>query len=102
MQGKESTTVFTHLTNKVLNEVFVDSFRKANMENKNIEMLKGITKFSSMLNRDYFLERLDKEAFTYRERVKTSPQPLSDRYGRSSYFYINIAKYQLPVPQPAT
>ena len=84
----------------VLNCHYKD-FLSLSVLEKNKNILKKISKLVSNSTKDYFRERINErlgdELGNY---IISSKMPIYDDFGRTSYFYIKIGNYKLPLFQP--
>lgn len=89
---------------KYVNETFNNEFSSYKIEKQNLEVMKQVSRFTCFINRDFFWEIIEKTPKNelYRDLIKKSGDQVYDNYGRGSHWYVEIAKYKLPIWQPGT
>jgi hypothetical protein len=97
-----SNTVYSHYSKSIFKDCFVSDFQYINLEKQNKSIMEAVARFMALLTRDYFLIELDKANLEGREFIKKGPKMLYDTYARGSHFYVEIAKYKIPVFPPGT
>ena len=83
-----------------------DKYHNQMLARKNWKIVSTFSQQISTYNKEFFRIKLEEKlAPEYRDYIKEfeeDEKPYTDRYGRTSYFYVMLGQHVLPIYQPGT
>lgn len=101
----EQMTDPTQLTSKLSQQAINsqdDTFSAMSISSINRKVLSYVSQYAAALNREFFLLRINNLECNHKNLINAGSTTVSDDLSRTSYQYIKLGPYRVPIFQPGT